>query len=337
METADLTAPMFTDDEAARLHFEGLRWEGGVPVCFHCGVIGDAKPVSRDENRAAAQRKAGKKVARTGLYFCRSCGGQFTATMGTIYEDSHIPMRKWLLATHLMNSSKKGISALQLQRSLGLGSYRTAWFMAHRIREGMTPSTGRRAPMGGPGKVVEADETYHGKVAEPRTERFDGQPYSPRGGGPQNKRSIVALIERGGAARTFHVAKVNRETLAKLITENVHPASRLHTDESHIYRGADAHTASHETVKHSADEYVRGDVHVNSAESYFGVFKRGMTGVYQHCDEKYLPKYLSEFEFRFNHRVRLGYTDEERAALAVKGAVGKRLTLRQPKSQQAQA
>lgn len=330
---ANLTDPIFSNEDAARAHFESLRWEGGVPVCFHCGVVGDAVLVKRDEAKAAKR----KKHARDGLYYCRSCGGQFTATMGTVYEDSHIPLHKWLLATHLMNSCKRGVSALELQRQLGLGSYRTAWFLAHRIREGMGVDK-HGEPLGGAGKVVQADETYHGRVKSPRTKTSRGHDYTKGGrSGPSNKRAIVGLVERGGKARIFHVANADKETVARIVQENVHPASRLHTDESRLYSGADAHASAHETVRHSAGEYARGDVNTNSIEGVFSQFKMGMTGVYGHCDEKYLARYLKEFEFRHNHRVKLGFNDKERAALAVKGTVGKRLTLRMPKGYQAPA
>lgn len=324
MADAVLTDPIFHNEAAARAHFETLRWEGGVPVCFHCGVVGNATLVKRDEAKAAKR----KKHARDGLYYCRDCGGQFTATMGTVYEDSHIPLHKWMLATHLMNSCKRGVSAAELQRQLGLGSYRTAWFMAHRIREGMGDSA--QGPIGGGGQIVEADETYYGRSnagegretrATKRTKHKDRRP----------KRVVVALVERGGKAKVFHVASADKETVAAIVQEHVHPASRLHTDESRLYTGADQHAAAHETVHHSSGEYVRGDVHTNSAENFFGQFKRGMVGVYGHCDEKYLARYLREFEFRHNHRVKLGFTDKERATRAVKGAVGKRLTLRPAK------
>lgn len=338
---ANLTDPIFSDEAAARAHFEGLRWEGGVPVCFHCGVVGDASPVKRDEARAAKTMKhadkAKRKIARDGLYYCRACKGSFTATMGTVYEDSHIPLNKWMLATHLMNSCKRGISAVELQRQLGLGSYRTAWFMAHRIREGMGVDK-HGEPLGGAGKVVEADETYHGKVNEPRTTNTRGQPFKKGGKtGPSNKRAVVALVERGGKARIFHVGTADKETLAALIQKHIDPATRLHTDESRLYVGAGAHAASHETVRHSAGEYARGDVNTNSVEGVFSQFKRGMVGVYGHCDEKYLARYLKEFEFRHNNRAKLGVNDKERAARAVKGTVGKRLTLRQPKGAQTPA
>ncbi len=272
---------------------------------------------------------------RPGLYNCRACAQPFTVTVGTIFEDSKIALHKWVLGMHKMAASKKGISALQLQRELGLGSYRTAWFMAMRIREALRMEPMKRGKMGGPGKIVEADETYFGKVDKKneRTTRTSGQPYirSKKGRGPANKRAVVALVERGGSARVFHVGNADKETVAKIVRENIDPASRLHTDESKLYTGADQNFASHETVKHSAKEYVRGDVHTNSAEGFFGVFKKGMTGVYQHCGEKYLARYLDEFSFRHNTRVALGFSDGDRAALAIKGAAGKRLTLRRPK------
>jgi hypothetical protein len=327
------TEPRFNDDEVARRYFEAQRWPGGEPVCFHCGVVGDAVIVKRDEERAAKTKAAGGKIARDGLYHCRSCKTNFTATMGTIFEDSHIPMRKWLLAIHLMNASKKGISAAQLQRMLGLGSYRTAWFMAHRIREAMKPAD-TDDKLGGPGKIVEADETYFGKTKEPKLSprrEAEGRPYKKGSRGPRNKRAIVALVERGGKSKVFHVANADKATVAKIVRENVDPASRLHTDESKLYTGADEMFASHETVKHSAGEYARGDVNTNSAEGFFGVFKKGMTGVYQHCGEQYLQRYVTEFEFRHNTRAKLGFNDGDRAALTVKGSVGRRLTLRQPK------
>ncbi|MGE3142352.1 MAG: IS1595 family transposase [Hyphomonadaceae bacterium] len=313
---------IYTNDDAAREHIESLLWPDG-PVCPRCGVIGEATLLQG-------------KSTRPGVYNCRPCDKPFTVMVGTVYEDSHIPLHKWVYATHLMSASKKGISALQLQRMLGLGSYRTAWFLAHRIREAMGIDK-YGEPLGGAGKIVEADETYQGKTKERTTASKRGKPYKGKGAGPANKRAVVALVERGGKARVFHVGQADKETVAKIIVENVHPESRLHTDESRLYTGADSHTATHETTKHSAGEYARGDVHSNSAEAFFGVFKRGMNGVYQHCDEKYLARYLKEFEFRHNTRTKLGFNDGERAALAIKGAAGKRLTLRMPKGNAAPA
>ncbi len=273
---------------------------------------------------------------RKGLYNCRSCNEPFTVTVGTVFERSKIPLHKWVYAAHLMASSKKGISAAQLQRNLGLGSYRTAWFMHMRLREAMRPDHSTSGPMGGGGSIVEADETYHGKksVENRTTKTTRGTEYKRARGskavGHANKRPIVALVERGGNARVFHVGTADKETVARIVRDNVAPDTRLHTDESRLYKGADQSFLTHETVTHSRGEYVRGDVHTNSAEGFFGVFKKGMTGVYQHCGEKYLARYLDEFAFRHNTRVKLGYSDGERAALILQGAKGKRLTLVQP-------
>ncbi len=315
MTYADLTNPIFTDERAARAHFEALRWPAGR-VCPHCGTVDNSVKLCGNSTRP-------------GLYKCRDCEKPFSATIGTVYERSHIPLHKWLLATHLLCSSKKGISAHQLWRMLGFGSYRTAWFMAHRIREAMAVR-GDLPPLGGEGKVVEADETYYGK-AETHRPRHKNLPPPTKGGkvGPSGKRPVVALIERGGSVRTFHVASADKITVTKIVRENIAKESRLHTDESALYTGSDDHFAEHESVKHSAGEYVRGDVHTNSAEGYFGVFKKGMKGVYQHCGEKHLHRYLAEFDFRHNSRSALGFSDKDRAALAVKGAEGKRLTYRQ--------
>jgi transposase-like protein len=309
------SAPHFRSDEAARKFLEGILWPDG-PICPKCGVI----------NHAYATKKPG-------VFRCaeKACRKDFTVTMNTVMERSHIALHKWLQAFHLMCSSKKGVSAHQLHRTLAI-TYEAAWFLAHRIRECMR--SGGLAPMGGEGKIVEADETYYGPVdkANRRTTRSDGNPYATGRyrGGPGNKRPIVALVERGGNVRTFHVPVADKAAVYKIVTDNIARESRLHTDESRLYSDAAAHFAAHETVKHSAGEYARGDVHTNSAEGYFSIFKRGMRGIYQHCDEKHLHRYLAEFDFRYNHRVKLGYSDGERAALAVKSATGQRLTYRQP-------
>ncbi|MGQ2991499.1 MAG: IS1595 family transposase [Brevundimonas sp.] len=313
MANATLSDPIFHDVDAARAHFEKLRWPEGR-TCPHCGVVGDD---------ASTLLKG--KSHRPGLYKCKACDLPFTATIGTVYEDSKVPLNKWLLATHLMCASKKGISALQLQRELGLGSYRTAWFMAHRIREAMTDTDD--TPLGGEGKVVEADETYYGKPAvSPTIRATTGQPYKNKN--RRNSRPVVALVERGGKAKVFHVAVADKATVSAIVMANVDPASRLHTDESRLYVGAADVFASHETVKHSAGEYARGDVNTNSAEGFFGVFKKGMKGVYQHCSEKHLNRYVTEFGFRHNTRAKLGFNDTMRTDLAVLGTVGKRLTYR---------
>jgi transposase-like protein len=305
-------APHFRDDNEARKVLEQILWPEG-PVCPHCGVI----------NHAYATK-------RPGVYRCaeKECRKDFTVTMKTVMERSKIALHKWLQAFHLMTSSKKGISAHQLHRTLKIG-YEAAWFMAHRIREAMRE--GGLAPMGGNGGIVEADETYFGKQENPKPSRQrKGRPYIHRGGGPAGKRAVVALVERGGRVRTFHPAVADGETVSKIVRDNINREARLMTDESRLYINVGKEYASHETVTHSANEYVRGDVHTNTVEGVFSIFKRGMRGIYQHCREKHLHRYLAEYDFRYNHRVKLGYNDGERAALAVKSAAGKRLTYRGP-------
>ena len=308
--TATFAAPRFSNDEAAREYLEKLRWPDG-PVCPHCGVVGKAYATKR----ASVYRCAEKE-----------CRKDFSVTMNTVMERSHIALHKWLQAFHLMTSSKKGVSAHQLHRTLDI-TYRTAWFMAHRVREAMR--TGGLGPLGGEGKVVEADETYFGNIAKHkiRSKTTSGCPFTKRGThGPANKRAIVALVERGGNVRTFHVAHVDKPTVGNIVATNIARESRLHTDESRLYTEIGALFGAHEAVKHSAGEYVRGDVHTNSAENYFSIFKRGMRGIYQHCREKHLHRYLAEYDFRYNHRTALGFNDDDRAALAIKSAEGKRLT-----------
>jgi transposase-like protein len=307
----------FRNDKAARAYLERLRWPDG-PVCPHCGVVGHAYPIKPEGTYRCAEPK---------------CRGNFTVTMNTPMERSHIALHKWVQAFALMTASKKGISAHQLHRTLGI-TYRSAWFMAHRIRESMR--TGGLTPLGGGGMIVEADETYFGKTDQPRVSpRRKGRPYNPRGSrGPKDKRAIVALVERGGHVRTFHVPVADKKTVAKIVRENIAKESRLHTDESRLYPEIGGTLDAHKTVKHSIGEYVRYEdgetIHTNTAEGYFSIFKRGMKGVYQHCDEKHLHRYLAEYDFRYNNRSALGIEDRERAALAIQNATGKRLTYRQP-------
>jgi transposase-like protein len=303
----------FRDDTAAREYLERLLWPDG-PICPHCGAI----------NHAYATK-------RPGVYRCgeKECRKDFTVTMRTVMERSKIALHKWLQAFHLMCASKKGVSAHQLHRTLDIG-YEAAWFMAHRIREAMRD--GGLAPLGGGGSIVEADETYHGRTEQPRVSpQRKGRPYLKRGKtGPADKRPIVALVDRGGRVRTFHVAVADQVTVERIVRENIDRETRLHTDESKLYTNTADMFASHETVKHTAKEYVRDDVHTNTAEGYFSILKRGMKGVYQHCREKHLHRYLAEYDFRYNHWIKLGYSDGERAALAVQGAAGKRLTYQGP-------
>jgi transposase-like protein len=307
-------APHFQSHEAAREWLEQTRWPNG-PVCSHCGTVNHAY-----------------KTKKPGWYRCaeKECRKDFTVTTGTVMERSHIELNKWLMAFYLMSSSKKGVSAHQLHRALNL-DYKSAWFMAHRIREAMRETD--LGPLGGEGGIVEADETYYGPVekAKARTTTTTGRSFARKGNhGPFNKRPIVALVERAGKARTFHVATADKQTVAKIVLANVSGESRLHTDESRLYTGAEAFFKSHETVNHTAKEYARGDVHTNSAEGFFSIFKRGMTGIYQHCDEKHLHRYLSEYQFRYNNRVKLGVSDIDRTIAAVRGVEGKRLMYRQP-------
>ena len=300
----------FHDEEAAYAWVEARVWPTG-PVCPHCGGV----------DRIS---KMGGKSTRIGTYKCYQCRKPFTVKVGTIFEASHVPMRHWLQAIFLMSSSKKGISSNQLHRVLGC-TLKTAWFISHRIREAMRD--GNLAPMGGNGGIVEADETYYGKTKEPKvSKQRKGRPYKTGSRGPRDKRAIVSLVERGGSVRSFHVENADKATVSRIVTENVAKESRLHTDESRLYTGADQHFLSHETVKHSRKEYVRDDVHTNSAEGFFSIFKRGMKGIYQHCSEKHLHRYLAEYDFRYNNRIALGVDDVARLERALKGIVGKRLT-----------
>jgi transposase-like protein len=317
-------APHFQSPENAREWLENLRWPEG-PICSHCGTINHAY-----------------KTKKPGWYRCaeKECRKDFTVTTGTVMERSHIPLNKWLMAFYMMNASKKGVSAHQLHRALGL-DYKSAWFMCHRIREAMR--AGSLGSLGGTGKVVEADETYYGPVEKPRTKTSKGSPFTKKGrSGPANKRPILALVERGGNVRTFHVPVADQDTVQGIVRENIAKESRLHTDESRLYWGLGRDYFVHEAVRHSGDEYVRDSniigfneterhrVHTNSAEGYFSLFKRGMRGVYQHCDEKHLHRYLAEFDHRYNHRTALGYSDIDRTLAAIKGIEGKRLMYRQP-------
>jgi len=308
------TAPRFTDEEAARQHLESLRWPNG-PVCPHCGG-------------ADRQSKLDGKSHRAGLHFCGHCREQYTVTVGTVFERSKIALHKWVLATHLLCASKKGMSSHQLHRMLGV-TYKTAWFMSHRIREAFRiPNP---TPMGGGGKIVEADETFWGKKEAPSGKR------QARGGG-RDKHKILALIERDGRARSFHVANVDHQTLKPILLANIAKDTHLMTDAASHYRQLKGGFLSHETTNHAKKQYakksraVRGDVvHSNTVESFFGMFKRGLIGTYHHVSEAHLQRYCTEFDFRFSHRKT---TDDERAAAALKQIGGKRLTYKGPQAAQ---
>jgi transposase-like protein len=301
-----LTDPVFTDETKAREHLEAIRWPDG-PHCPHCG---ETQRVYRLNG----------KSHRAGLLHCNACSGAFTVTTGSVMESSHVPLNKWVLAYRLMASSKKGFSAHQLHRTLGV-TYKTAWFMAHRIRESMREIN--PSPLGGEGKFVEADETFTGGKAKNRAYRE-----------PPPKEAIMALVERGGKVRSFHVPEVTATTLKPIIVDAIAKDTHFRTDESGVYWKVGEEFASHKTVIHSIGEYVRGDAHTNTIEGYFSIFKRGIYGTYHHVSQTHLKRYLAEFDFRYNERIALGVNDTERAAKAIRGAAGKRLTYRQPRGAQ---
>ena len=298
--TPAFTDPMFTDETAARQALESARWPDG-PVCVHCGAI---------ENIARVEGT--KKSHRPGLLYCNSCKGQFTVTVGTVFERSKIPLTKWWMATFLLCSSKKGISPHQISRTLGV-TYKTAWFMTHRIREAM--KDGAFGPIGGEGKTVEADETYLSK--SPKTRKTEPKHAKP-------DRQVFSLIERGGNLRSMYLD--DRNVRGALI-QHLDDRSRLVTDGANVYK---FQTDKHESVDHSKREWVRGDVHTNTLEGFFSIFKRGLVGTYRHMSRKHLHRYLSEFDFRYNNRSKLGISDRARTVAAMKGIEGKRLTYRRP-------
>jgi transposase-like protein len=296
----------FHDERAAYAFVEARLWPNGPngPSCPHCG--------NADQNRIV--KMAGKST-RIGVHNCRECRKPFTVKVGTVFESSHVPLRLWLQAVHLLCSSKKGISSNQLHRILGV-TLKTAWFMSHRIREAMRD--GSLAPMGGSGSVVEADETFIGKLDDVPRQKS----------GYADKNVVLTLVERGGSARSFHIDNTSVAQIVPIVRANIARETELRTDEAIHYRGVGREFASHEAVVHSRKEYVRGDVHTNTVEGYYSIFKRGMKGVYQHCAQKHLHRYLSEFDFRYSNRVARGVDDVERADRALKGIVGKRLTYR---------
>ncbi|MCW5752683.1 MAG: IS1595 family transposase, partial [Alphaproteobacteria bacterium] len=245
--------------------------------------------------------------------------GHFSVTVGTVFERSHVPLHKWLLATHLLTSSKKGISAHQLHRTLGV-TYKTAWFMAHRIREAMKEANPE--PMGGGGQPVEADETFTG----PSGYEFTSEKGWAKKAGTGDKYKVVTLVERDGRARSFHVKSLKARNLRPILVRNVKRSAQLITDEASHYKAVGREFRSHHSVNHSVGEWKRGKtIHTNTVEGYFSIFKRGMRGIYQHCGEQHLQRYLTEFDFRYSHRK---VDDQTRAVFALKGIHGKRLTYR---------
>jgi transposase-like protein len=295
-----LAHPRFHNEAAAVSHLEAIVWPDG-PICPHCGGMDRITPVTG---------------GRIGLRRCGDCKKQFTCKVGTVFEDSKVPLHKWFQAAHLLASSKKGCSSHQLHRTLGV-TYKTAWFMAHRLREAM--SNMPKGQLGGPGKIVESDETF-----------FVNKKGAPIKTGYGHKMAVMSLVERGGAIRSVVMDRVTRKEVERVIRRNVHHESRLMTDTAGYYRGRRFGIAEHEMVDHAAGEYVAGDAHTNTLEGYYSIFKRGMKGVYQHCSERHLHRYVAEFDFRYNNRSGLGVEDVQRTANVLKGIVGKRLTYKWP-------
>jgi|SRR6266850_192798 len=299
-----LNQPHFQDADKAREYLESLRWPNG-PICPHCGTIGQHWKLEGESHRP-------------GLWKCsaNACRQQFSVTVGTVFERSKIAINVWLQAAYLMASSKKGISAHQLHRTLGV-TYKTAWFMAHRIREAMKGGS-VFGPLGGSGKTIEADETYWGqKEGKRRNKR-----------GPHHKNAIFALVERKGMVRAFHVPTVNGDTLRPILRKHASHLSTVYTDESKAYTHLNRDFYEHDTVAHSRGEYARGPVSTNAVEGYFSILKRGLIGTYHHVSEAHLQRYVSEFDFRYNNRTAMGVNDTQRANAVLKEIGGKRLTYR---------
>jgi transposase-like protein len=297
-----MSAPYLHDEGAAFAHLESILWPEG-PVCPHCGSI--------------SGKHYDLRKTRIGLRKCSDCRKQFTVKVGSVFESSHIPLHKMLQAVYLLCSSKKGISSHQLHRILGI-QYNSAWFLSHRIREAFR--SGKLAPMGGSGAIVEVDETFIG--------RRDG---SVKRRGHGHKNAVLSLVDRNsGQVRSFHVDGTSAADIVPIITANVAKETAMMTDEGGHYFTLGEHFASGESVSHKVDEYVRGKVHTNTVEGFYSVFKRGTKGIYQHCGERHLHRYLSEFDFRYSNRIKLGVDDSKRMEKAIAGIIGKRLTYREP-------
>jgi transposase-like protein len=305
--TPALTNPIFTDASAAREHLEALRWPDG-PVCAHCGVVGES-----------TRLESGKH--RPGTIQCNACRKQYSVTVGTLFESSHLPLNKWMLAFHLMASSKKGMSAHQMHRMLDI-TYKTAWFMCHRIREAMTPTA--KPKLGGGGKTIEVDETFWGT-----------KPGGVKKRSWHHKNAVMALVERGGKVRSLHVPTVNAKTVRTVLDQNAHKDSHLMTDDSRFYMKPGTEFTSHTALNHTRKEYGRGEKHSNTVECYFSLLKRGLVGTFHHVSAEHLHRYCAEFDFRWNHRIKLDpdgivlkISDVERATSMLQGIEGKRLTYR---------
>lgn len=315
--TAILNDPIFRDEAKAREWLEARVWPEG-PVCAHCGATSDQVTKLEGEKH------------RPGLYQCNQCREQFTVTVGTVFERSKLPLTKWLAALFLMTASKKGISAHQVHRMLGI-SYKSTWFMMHRLREAMRPAF--PPVMGEGGGTVEMDTTYVGG----REKNRHANKRQNLGHGPVGKEPVISLVERDGSVHSHHVPNVTAKNVGAILEAQLHEDATLYTDDDRTFRTVKPRHRPHGVVKHSTGEYVRGDVHTNTIEGYFSILKRGITGTYHHVSQQHLKRYLAEFDFRYNERSKLGVDDEARAAKLAVGIKGKRLTYRRPDREEDEA
>ena len=308
-----LSAPYMHDEAAAFAHVEAMLWANGT-VCPHCGVAGNAYELKGVRSKPSKKNPEG--VERHGLKKCKDCGKQFTVRVGTIFESSHVKLHLWLQAIYLMTSSKKGISSHQLHRTLGV-TVKTAWFMSHRIREAMRSDN--TVDFGSGGGTVEVDETFIGH----KHKKAEGAR------GYAHKNAMLTLVDRNsGKSKSFVVDNVKAATLLPILRENIAKEAIIYTDEAKQYGKLGSEFADHDFTTHSKGEYGRGVVHTNTVEGYFSIFKRGMKGVYQHCNKRHLHRYAAEFEFRYNNRIANGVNDLGRANVALSGVVGKRVLYR---------
>ena len=311
--------PRFQNEDAAREHLEALHWPEG-PFCPHCGSV-KATRLPPQKGRKTKAHPEG--AIRKGVVQCNDCRQQYTVTVGTVFESSKVPLHKWLYVNHVLCSSKKGTSAHQIARNIGV-SYKTAWFMMHRIREAMKETHG--GPMGGYGETIEADETFVGGKVKNRSNKQRRVRQGEKFLGPvHGKQPVVSLVERGGKVRSFHVANVTGETLRAILVTNADRGSWLMTDEHSGYINVGREFTGHGVVAHSKGEYGRGPFHTNTIEGFFSLLKRGIIGTYHHVSEQHLARYCAEFDFRYNTRK---LDDAERADENLLGAIGKRLTYR---------